>query len=308
MNSLAVQRRRFLQTAVGAWASGGIASIGLGQVRPPEPGTVRDKLWTFCNPVNADYRMVRRRTVMSPFESAVYLGVSNIIMTNQYPQAGEEGWYKAWSTPFEQYAFPLQMLKRVVWSIVGDSGMTFEPERKEVMAMAQATPNIVGVYMDDFFREEKDAKMASLTLDQLRDIRRQLAGASKKLELYVTLYTHQLDRPIGEYLALCDVISLATWQTTDLDNIESNLAKLERIAPRSRVLLSCYTAEYDAKRTPQWTAMPVPQMQHQCEVALRWLRQGRIDGICIYGNFLDFDWECMRWVRQWIADVAETKL
>ena len=294
-------------------ASGGLASYGFGQVCPPKPGTVRDRLWVFCNPINADYDIVRKRSVMSPFESAVYMGVPNIIMTNQYPGAGEEGMYrkigyKPWEPPFEQYAFPLKMLKRVVWSIVGASGVTKDAERKQVMAMAFQIPNIVGVYMDDFFRDKTEATMASLTLDEVRDIRRQLKGPGKKLDLYVTLYTNQLDRPIGGYLELCDVISLSTWETAELANLEANLTKLEKLAPKSRILLSCYTAEFDAKRTPQWTALPVPAMQHQCEVGLRWLRQGRIGGICIYGNFLDFDWEAMRWAREWIQKVGETKL
>jgi hypothetical protein len=250
---------------------------------------------------------------MSPFESAVYMGVPNIIMTNQYPGPGEEEMYrkigyKPWEPPFEQYAFPLRMLKRVVWSIVGAGGVTKESERKQVMAMAFKIPNIVGVYMDDFFTDKKEGPIASLTLDQLQDIRRQLKGPTKKLELYVTLYTNQLDRPIGGYLELCDVISIATWDPADLPNLEANLTKLGKLAPKSRIILSCYTAAFHAKQTPGWTALPVPAMQHQCEVGLRWLRQGRIDGICIYGNFLDFDWDAMRWAREWIQRVGEIKL
>lgn len=91
---LKVHRRGFFQTAAGAWASGGLASYGFGQVCPVKPGTVRDRLWVFCNPVNADYAYVRKRTVMSPVESALYLGAPNIIMANQYPGPGEQGWYK----------------------------------------------------------------------------------------------------------------------------------------------------------------------------------------------------------------------
>jgi len=310
---IVASRRRFLQSIAAISAGLAFPHSAAGQLCPVQPGTVRDRLWVFCNPVNADYDIVRRRTVMSPFESAVFMGAPNIIMTNQYPGAGEEEMYrkigyKPWESPFEQYAFPLRMLKRVVWSIVGAGGVTNDSERKEVMAMAFKIPNIVGIYMDDFFHDKSDPTPASLTLDQLRDIRRQLKGPGKKLDLYVTLYTNQLDRPIGEYLALCDVISLATWEPAELANLEANLAKLEKLAPKSRIILSCYTAAFDGKQVPHWTALPVPAMQDQCEVGLRWLRQGRIDGICIYGNFLDFDWECMRWAREWIRKVGDTQL
>ena len=308
-----MHRRHFLQTAGAAAASFGVSSSLFAQVCLPKAGTVRERLWVFCNPVNADYDYVRRRTVMSPFESAVYMGVPNIIMTNQYPGAGEEEMYrkigyKPWEPPFEQYMVPLSTLKRVVWSIVDAGGVTKDWERKQVMAMALHTPNIVGVYMDDFFREAPDPKLASLTLDELRDIRLRLKGPGKQLDLYVTLYTNQLDRPIGDYLELCDVVVLATGETAELANLEANLTKLGKLAPKSRIMLSCYTADYDAKRTPMWMPLPVPAMQHQCEVGLRWLRQGRIDGICIYGNFLDFEWDSMRWAREWIQKVGETKL
>jgi hypothetical protein len=250
---------------------------------------------------------------MSPFESAVYLGVPNIILSNQYPGAGQEDMYrkigyKPWEPPFEQYVLPLQMLKRVVWTIVDAGGVTNDWERKQVMAMAFRTSNIVGVYMDDFFREKTEATMASLTLDQLRDIQRQLKGSTKKLDLYATVYTNQLDRPISGYLELIDALSMSTWETAELANLEANLTKLEKLAPKSRILLSCYTAEFEAKRTPAWTPLPVPAMQHQCEVGLRWLRQGRIDGLRFYGNFLDFEWDAMRWAREWIQKVGETKL
>jgi hypothetical protein len=304
---LKLHRRQFLQAA-GAVAGGGLVSYGFGQVCAPKPGTVRDRMWVFCNPINADYGIVRKRSVMSPLENAVYLGVPNIIMANQYPEAGQEDWYKPWTPPFEQYAFPLKMLKRVTWSIVGASGVTKDSERQQVLAMARRTPNIVGVYMDDFFREAGSAKMASLTLDQMGEIRRQLKGPEKKLDLFVTLYTNQLDSPIGDYLKLIDVITLWTWETADLANLETNLAKLERLAPKSRILVGCYTTQYTKHQTPAWTALPVPIMQDQCEKCLRWLHQGRIEGIIIYGNFLDFGWEAMEWTRNWIQQVGETTI
>jgi hypothetical protein len=305
---LKVHRRRFLQTAAGAMASGGLASYGFGQICPAKPGTVRDRLWVFCNPVNADYGIVLKRSVISPFESAVYMGVPNIIMVNQYPEAGQEGWYKPWEPPFELYAFPLKVLKRVVWSIVGAGGVTKDSERQRVLAMAHHTTNFVGVFLDDFFREAGSGNMASLTLDQMREIQKQPKGSDKKLDLYVTLYTNQLNSAISDYLKLIDVVTLWTWETAELANLEKNLTKLERLAPKSRVLLGCYTTDYDKNRTPGWTALPVPKMQHQCKTGLRWLREGRIEGIIIYGNFLDLNWEVVEWTREWVQKIGDTRI
>jgi hypothetical protein len=104
------------------------------------------------------------------------MGVPNIIMTNQYPGAGQEGMYrkmgyKPWEPPFEQYIVPLSLLKRVAWSLMGASGKTKAWENKQILTMAQKTPNIVGVYLDDFFHDKPRTEMGGLTLDELHDIR-----------------------------------------------------------------------------------------------------------------------------------------
>jgi hypothetical protein len=297
-----------MQSATLMTASGGLGSLAFGQGCPVKDGTVRDRIWVFANPVNGDYEFVRKRSVMSPLEAAVYIGAPNLLMVNQYPGKGQEGIYKAWEPPYEQYAYPLKVLKRVAWSIVGASGVTNESERQAVLALARRTPNIVGVFMDDFFRDEKGGSLASLTLDQVRDVRQQLKTPGKKLDLYVTLYTRQLDPAIAEYLKLIDVVTLWTWETAELANLEANLSKLEKLAPKTRILLGCYTSDYDKNRTPWWTDLPVRTMQHQCEVGLRWLREGRIEGIIIYGTAMDLNWKSVEWARAWIQKVGETKL
>jgi hypothetical protein len=261
-----MRRRWLLQTAAGLTASYGLSSFACSQVCPVKEGTVRDRLWVFCNPVDADYEYVRKRSVMSPLESALYLGVSNMIMVNQYPEAGQESCYKPWEPPFEQYAYPLRLAKRVVWSIVDAGGVTKDWEREQVLAMARRTPNFVGVFMDDFFREDPDPKLASLMPDELRAVQRELKGYGKKLDLYVTLNTQMLNRPIGEYLKLIDIITFWSGATAELANLGQNLTGLEKLAPKSRKLLGCYTAEYDKHRTPMWLPLPVPTMKHQCEV------------------------------------------
>jgi hypothetical protein len=63
-----MQRRGFLRTATLA----GLSGSALGQTCPAAEGTVRDRIWVFANPVNADFDMVGERSVMSPLEAAVY--------------------------------------------------------------------------------------------------------------------------------------------------------------------------------------------------------------------------------------------
>lgn len=242
---------------------------------------------------------------MSPLENAVYLGAPNIIMVNQYSNGGDKS-YQAWTPPFEQYTVALEVEKRVAWSIVGAAGITREDERAQVIELARHTPNIVGVYMDDFF-EKKDG-VASLTLEQVQSIHREIKRAPKPLDLFVTLYTHNLDKPIREYLGLIDVITLWTWETAELANLDANLARVQKLAPKSRILLGCFTTNYDANRKPWWAPLPVATMQRQCEFALRCLREKRIEGIVIYGNFFDLGWDCVKWARHWVAQIGDTKI
>lgn len=307
LTGLKMRRRRFLQTA--ATAGCGLSLPAFGQVVPPKPGTVRDKLWLFSNPINADWDMLHKRSVMSPFEAAVYMEIPNIFMVQQYPGKGQESLYKPFEPPFEQYTVPLSMLKRVAWSIVGASGVTHDWERQQVLSMAQKTPNFVGVYMDDFFHDKSAPEVASLSLEQLRDVRRQLKTSGKKMDSYVTFYSHQLDLPIAEHLKLIDVITLWMWKPEELEHLDSHFTRLDKLAPGCRKMLGLYTTALNEHQTPAWTGMPIPLMEKQCEQALAWLHSGRIEGIIIYGGTtFDLGFEAVDWTREWIRKVGPTKL
>ena len=306
---LPLKRRQFLQAATAATAGFSCDPSYLAQVCPPKAGTVRDKLWLFSNPTNADYGMLRKRSVMSPFEAAVYMGTPNIFMVQQYPGKGEESLYKPFEPPFEQYTVPLTMLKRVAWSLTGMGGVTKDWERKQVLSMAQKTPNFVGVYLDDFFRDEPGRELGSLTVDQLRDIQRQIKGPGKKMDMYVTFYARQLSLPIAEHLKFIDVVTLWMWKPEELANVDSYLTSLENLAPQCRKMVGVYTTALDENKTPQWTGMPIPLMQKQCEQALGWLRSGRIEGIIIYGGTtFDLGFRAVDWTREWVRKVAGMKL
>ena len=49
-------------------------------------------------------------------------------------------------------------------------------------------------------------------------------------------------------------------------------------------------------------------MRKQCETGLNWLRQGRIDGMIIYGTAMDLGWESVEWARDWITKVGDQNL
>jgi hypothetical protein len=69
-------------------------------------------------------------------------------------------------------------------------------------------------------------------------------------------------------------------------------------------MLGCYVVDYRGKR-----GLPVELMELQCETGLKWLRQGRIEGIIFLGNTtMDMGFESVEWARKWIEQIADTPL
>ena len=264
-------------------------------------GTVRDRFWVFCVPPNTDFGSVQRRSVMTAAESAYYLDVPNVIMVQA---STGESQYGRFEPPFEQYALALRPLKRVAWSIVGSGGFAAESETREVMDLAKRTPNVTGIMLDDFFTGKSEGKRAALTVDELREIRREIEASGKQLDLLVThYYTRFLPLPLDDYLELVDVVTL--WGSAeDLSSLDETLVRVEKQMPNKRIMLGCYMFDFGAKGP-----LPVDLMQRQCEAGLRWLREGRIEGIIFLANTVaDFDFPSVEWTRQWIREVGDEKL
>ena len=296
-----VTRRRALAASAAMAVANWVPVPGPAQLQKARDATVRDRLWLFACPTNSDYPALGQRSVMSPAEGTYYLDVPNLIIVQA---SAEEARYGRFEPPFAQYAIALRPLKRVVWSVVGSGGFTTEAERREGIQLAIQTPNFVGVMLDDFFTDQKEGKRAVLTIEELADIRQQLKDSGKKLDIFVTLYTRHLDHPLEDYLRLIDVVTMWAWEPAELTNIESNLKKMERLAPHARKMLGCYLVDYTAKRST-----PVSAMKLQCETGLGLLQQKRIEGMNFLGNTtMDLDFEAVEWTREWIKRVGETEL
>jgi len=296
-----LNRRQLFETTAAGFASLVVRKSAKAQACAAREGTVRDRLWLFTAPANTDFPYVGRRSLMTPAEGAYYLSIPNILVIQS---SGSEAQYGRFVPPFDQYAIALLPLKRVAWSIVGGGGYTVSEERRQVLELARRTPNFVGVMMDDFFTGKKEGQLAALTLDELKEIRQQLKTPEKELALFVTLYTTQLDLPIGEYLNLIDVVTLWTWKPENLANLDSNFRKLEKLVPHASKMLGCYFVDYDRKKSTS-----VSDMKLQCEQGLRWLREGRIEGIVFLGNTVeDLGFEAVGWTRDWIKRIGDTKL
>ena len=229
---------------------------------------------------------------MTPAEGAFYLGVPNLMMIRA---AGKP------PIPSDQYAIPFRPLKRVLWSLTGSGGTTDEAVREDALRLAGRFPNIVGFIMDDFFHRDGSG---NLSVEQLRELRKRFVVNGRKLDLYVVVYTHMMHLPIREHLKYCDKITLWTWNANDLKDLEENFGRLEKLAPDHGKLLGCYTWDYPNKRP-----VPMDLMKKQCEIGLRWLRQGRIEGMIFLANTTgDLELETWEYARKWIAENGDKPL
>jgi hypothetical protein len=259
--------------------------------------TVRDRLWLWCHPAGSHNGIygVPRDSRITPVEACCYLDIKNAIMV-RYHDYGP-------FPPYDQYALPLRALDRVVWSVVGASGQTDDDTRQAVLDLAGRMPNLTGVMMDDFFKGHAPdgSLLTALTLDELREMRGQLRLADRTLDLWVVLYSHEMDDAVQEYLALSDVVSFWTWKSEDLNHPESNFARFEQVAAKQRKVLGCYLWDYGNKQP-----MPLDLMKQQCEFGLAALKAGRIEGMIFLASCVcDIELDTVEWVSGWIAEMGE---
>ena len=76
------------------------------------------------------------------------------------------------------------------------------------------------------------------------------------------------------------------------------------LAPACGKVLGCYLWDYGEKKP-----MPLDLMRHQGESGLRWLRQGRIEGIIFLASCVcDLELQAVEWTRGWVAKVGGRRL
>jgi hypothetical protein len=324
-----VSRRALLSAAAAAWVAPSAGS-GAAQAAGPAPsgprrGTLRDHLWIFTVFAGGDNNYLERGNVrggsrMTPAEGAFWLNVPNLLLIRSEDQPrlpGSESWRS--KTSFEQYATSFQPLERVVWSIVGGGGKGGLGELDPVIQLARKFPNIAGIYLDDFIvdaRKRPDGRLVgrpALQPAELKRARERLQAVGRPMEIWVTLYTHEIspprktaapafrgcEPPLAEFLELFDVLTLWTWNADELPALEANLAALEAIAPKTaRIALGLYLWDYTNSRP-----VSLELMKHQCELGRKWLQAGRIREMIFLANtVLDVGLPSAEFARRWIAE------
>jgi hypothetical protein len=305
--------------------------------------TVRDRLWIFTvveggnnkkSPAspngNAKHYIddfAPGGSRMTPAEGAFWLGVPNLlfIRSNNLPAAPADEVARR-KTSYQQYATSFQPLERVVWSTVGAGGEGGMGELPATLSLAREFPNIQGIFLDDFVRpiprkKATDAHTGrpAMPLADLRRLREQTKTIGRPLDIWVTLYTHEInperkaskrayiacDPPLADFLGEFDVLTLWTWDSTEIPELEANLLALEKIAPKkARIALGIYLWDFQNKKP-----VSVELMKHQCDLGLKWLKEGRIsDMIFLANTMLDVGMPSADFSRQWIKEHGGEKL
>jgi hypothetical protein len=154
-----------------------------------------------------------------------------------------------------------------------------------------------------------------MTLDELRQARAQIQATERPLEMWITLYTLEInpskvgfkacEPPLANFLDQFDVLTLWTWNSDELPELEENLAALEKIAPKkARIALGLYLWDFVNKKP-----VSVDLMKHQCDLGLKWLKEGRIsDMIFLANTMLDVGMPSAEFAREWVKKNGGEKL
>lgn len=272
--------------------------------------SVRDRIWLWCHAAGSHTRSPEQhgipgRSVITPAEAANYLGIPNVLMVRYEldPQP-----------PFESLAAPLASVKQVVWSVEGGgSGGDVDA----VLALTKTVPSLCGVILDDYFAKvTATARMGielwsdttrgpapAFSLKAIGKLRQRLVVEGRQLGIWVVLYAHELDweSVLRPHLELCDVVTLWSWKAAELGDLERNFEPFEKVAGEKRKVLGVYMWDYGAKQP-----MPLAALEHQCRLGMRWLHEGRIDGMIFLASCIcDLGLEAVEWVRQWIVQHGE---
>lgn len=197
-------------------------------------------------------------------------------------------------------------------------------ELPAVLDLARKYSNIHGIFLDDFVRPDKpvNGRMVgrpSLQREDLSRAREQMKAIDRPMEVWVTLYTHEVNParvvkspsfkdcnpPLGSFLDQFDVLTLWTWNSEEISELESNLVALEKIASKkSRIALGLYIWDFHNRKP-----VPVDLMKQQCDLGLKWLKEGRIsDMIFLANTVLDVGMPSAEFAREWVKAHGEEKL
>jgi hypothetical protein len=264
---------------------------------------VRDKLWIFGARAHQDdiylYNSPETTTTrptsrITPAEAALMLDVPNILMINC------DGVPAPFSDDAYGYMESFCRMQQVLWNSTGSSGFRVGNEEAFICELAERFPNVVGTYMDDLFlRFSNEPDPAGKCAAFMKEVRDGLDKAPRKMDIYVTWYTHDMDVLDESLMQYIDGLTLWTWKSKELPLLEERVSRIARNFPNKKKLLGIYLYDFSARK-----AVPIELMEHQCEVGLRLLKEKKIDGMVFEANtVMGVGLPSELWLREWLEKV-----
>ncbi len=320
------ERRNFMRDlaiSAGALAGLGERALNAGTTNAPASGaaeaaTVRDKFWMWGHiPGSLDHQFnIPGESRMTPAEAATYFNLPNIIMVEIYASTWNPATKKLevdtgkWLPlpPYDPWMISFRPFKRVVWSVLWGGGM----KKKEKLAMVRKElspkyPNLTGVQMDDFMQLGWSGRWhGALPPDDLDYMQHELKEEGRKLDLWGTFYVdaYPLEEYLLPYLDRVDVAHWWTWEGKNLAQYEDNFRKVEKLSPKLRKVIGCFMWDFGGGKP-----MPISVMEKHCQMGLKMLHEGRIEGMIFFGSpICDLNLETVEWTRNWIREVGDQTL
>lgn len=201
--------------------------------------------------------------------------------------------------PFDAEAEKIKALKEVVWSAIGADNRHHNDQSDidEVLRMAEKYSNVSGAVLDDFF----SVHPAKHSVESVREMASKLHDFSKRrLDLWLVWYTFQMNANIEEYLDSFDVITMWTWNGSDLKNFDTNIRKFVEKTHGKRRYIGVYMWNY-GERKP----LSVDEMKHQLGGCYRWLKSKEIERVIFCSNAIaDLGLEAVEYTRSWIHEIG----
>lgn len=266
-------------------------------------GIVRDKLWIFGARAHQDdiYLYNSPETTqnlpnsrITPAEAALMLDIPNVLMINC------DGVPAPFSIDAYGYMESFCRMKNVLWNSTGSSGFRVGNEEAFICELAERYPNVIGTYLDDLFlRFSKEPDSVEKCAAFLKEVRNGLDRAPRKMDIYVTWYTHHMDVLDEKLMNYIDGLTLWTWKSEELPLLEERVNKIAENFPQKKRLLGIYLYDFNSRK-----AVPNELMEHQCKVALRLLKEKKIDGMVFEANtVMGVGLPSELWLREWLEKV-----
>ncbi len=188
-------------------------------------------------------------------------------------------------------------------------------------AAAAAMDNVVGIELDDYFREELTNQVETLTTiggmptcpaafgpAELADLRRRADRFRRPLDLRLVVYDSLFTKrqnPLDVIPAIdqATAVTYWTWEAKDLKDLEKNFRFYRTLAPTKPTFLGIYLYDFGGKRE-----MSAAEMRHQLDFALRKFREGEIEGVVLLcSSLVNRDFEAIRIAKEWIRANAAVK-